>query len=80
MGEIIKGKEVAKALRDSLAGEVVELGAKYGRTPMRVVILVGEDARQYRHGSLPVIMLYAFHSHVDALGIVRSVEYNERIV
>ena len=43
MSEIINGKEVAKALRDSLAAEVVELGAKYGRTPNLVVILVGED-------------------------------------
>ena len=43
MSEIINGKEVAKALRESLAQEIVDLEAKYGRTPNLVVILVGED-------------------------------------
>lgn len=43
MSEIINGKEVAKALRESLATKVVELNAKYGRTPNLVVILVGDD-------------------------------------
>ena len=43
MSEIINGKEVARALRESLAARVVELDKKYGRTPNLVVILVGDD-------------------------------------
>ena len=43
MSNIINGKEVAKALRKSLATRVVELKERYGRTPNLVVILVGED-------------------------------------
>lgn len=43
MSNIINGKEVAKALRESLATRVVELKERYGRTPNLVVILVGED-------------------------------------
>lgn len=43
MSEIINGKEVARSLRESMAAKVVELNAKYGRTPNLVVILVGDD-------------------------------------
>ncbi len=40
---IISGKELAKSLKESMADQVKEFPAKYGRVPHLVVILVGED-------------------------------------
>lgn len=41
---IISGKELSAKLKAGMAAEVATFGAKYGRVPHLVVILVGEDA------------------------------------
>ena len=40
---VISGKELSAKLKAEMAAEVAAFGAKYGRVPHLVVILVGED-------------------------------------
>ena len=40
---VISGKDMAAALKQQLAADVVKYAAEYGRKPNLVVILVGED-------------------------------------
>ena len=40
---VISGKELSAKLKAEMAAEVATFGAKYGRVPHLVVILVGED-------------------------------------